>query len=113
MVGSWLRGSRVIVAAMLLAVVLAAGACAKSGNIGDIKAHPQDYNFKKVTISGEVKDVLNVPFIKAFTVKDDTGEIVVVTDRTPPAVGEKVRVTGQVDPKFALGKELMIVLSER
>ncbi len=113
MVVSWSGRSRITVAVTLLAVVLAAGACAKSGNIGDIKAHPQDYNLKKVSISGEVKDVLNVPFIKAFTVKDDTGEIVVVTDRTPPAVGEHVRVTGQVDPKFALGKEIMVVISER
>ncbi len=91
------------------------GGCASlmATKIGDIKAHPRDYDGKTVTVAGEVTGSLNVLVVKAYTLKDATGEIVVVTDRSVPATGEKVRAHGRVNQAFAIGGESMIVLVEK
>jgi len=46
-------------------------------------------------------------------VKDDTGEMVVVTDRAVPNPGEKVRVRGRVDQAFAFrGNSLTVIIED-
>lgn len=112
MIGRWWTGPRIVGAAALLAAVLFSSACAPATTIAEIKAHPRDFNFKRVTIEGEVTGALNVPIIRAFTVKDATGEIVVVTDRAVPSKGDHVRVRGQVDQAFAVGPEVMVIVRE-
>ncbi len=115
MVGA--RSSRFALSAGLGVCVslLLFGGCASlmATNIGDIKAHPREYDGKTVTIVGEVTGSLNVLVVKAYTVKDATGEIVVVTDRSVPAAGEKVRARGRINQAFAIGGESMIVLLEK
>jgi len=64
--------------------------------IGDIKSHPRDYAEKEVTISGEVTETFSMIFVKYFVVRDDSGEISVVIERTLPAKGEKIKVNGSV-----------------
>lgn len=80
--------------------------------IGDIKSHPRDYAEKEVTISGEVTETFSMIFVKYFVVRDDSGEISVVTERTLPAKGEKIKVKGTVQEAFSLGEEQMLVIVE-
>ncbi|MEJ2421915.1 MAG: hypothetical protein P8018_09430, partial [Acidobacteriota bacterium] len=46
-------------------------------------------------------------------IKDDTGEITVVTDNAVPKTGEQVTVTGVVNQAFSIGSESLIVIRER
>ncbi len=50
--------------------------------------------------------------MKYFVVRDDTGEIPVVTERVIPARGETVTIRGEVQEAFALGEERLIVIVE-
>jgi len=50
--------------------------------------------------------------IKYFTVKDSTGEIVVVTDRILPKKGEKIKVRGRVAEAFSVGDKSLTVFKE-
>ncbi len=52
-------------------------------------------------------------FIKYFMVRDDSGEIAVVTQRTLPARGEKITVKGSVKEAFSIGPETALVLIEK
>jgi hypothetical protein len=49
---------------------------------------------------------------KYFVVCDESGEISVVTARTLPAKGKKIRVKGNVKESFSLGRETALVLIE-
>ena len=83
-----------------------------STKIKDILEHPREFDGRTVTIAGEVKESANLLFIKYFIVRDDTGEITVVTDRAVPRQGEKVRVTGRVNQAFAIGDKSLVVIVE-
>lgn len=80
--------------------------------IGDIMSHPRDYTGKEVTISGEVTETFSFFVVKYFVVRDHSGEISVVTDRTLPAKGEKIKVTGKIKEAFSLGTKTALVLME-
>lgn len=80
--------------------------------IGDINNHPRDYTGKEVTISGEVTETFSLFVVKYFVVRDNSGEISVVTERPLPAKGEKIRVKGSVKEAFSLGTKTALVLME-
>lgn len=80
--------------------------------IDDIISHPRDYAGKEVTISGEVTETFSLIFVKYFVVRDNSGEISVVTDRPLPAKGEKIKVKGNVKEAFSLGTNTALVLME-
>ncbi|HNY49726.1 MAG TPA: hypothetical protein PLV50_09890 [Smithella sp.] len=83
-----------------------------STKIGEIIKHPREYAGKEVTVSGEVTETFSLIFVKYFVVRDDSGEIFVVTEKTLPAKGEKIKVTGNVQEAFSLGTETSLVLIE-
>jgi hypothetical protein len=80
--------------------------------IGEIKASPREYDGKQVTVKGTVTDVASLVFVKYFMLRDETGEILVVTERTPPGKGETVTIKGKVHEAFALGDQRLIVIVE-
>jgi hypothetical protein len=80
--------------------------------INKILSNPRDYADKKVTISGTVTDTFSFLVVKYFTVRDDTGELAVVSQRPLPVKGSTVKVTGTVKEAFSLGAQQMIVLVE-
>lgn len=80
--------------------------------IGDINSHPRDYAGKEVTISGEVTETFSLFVVKYFVVRDNSGEISVVTDRPLPAKGQKIKVKGSVKEAFSLGTKTALVLME-
>lgn len=81
--------------------------------IGEIKKNPRDFAGKEVTVSGEVTEVFAFILFKSFTLKDSTGEITVVTSRTLPAKGQKLKVKGTVKEAFAIGNQNLLVLMEK
>lgn len=81
--------------------------------IGKILDDPRAYAGKTVTVSGEVTQIFSLFFIKYFRLKDETGEIVVVTDKPLPKVGTKVKVKGNVQEAFSIGNQQLIVIVEQ
>lgn len=99
---------------ILTLIALLAGACETFGTtpIGKILEKPRDYEGKTVTVYGEVKEVFGLVFVKYFVIEDKTGSIPVVTDRSLPKEGTKIRVRGIVREAFALGDQQLLVLVE-
>ncbi len=81
--------------------------------IGKILDHPRDYDGKEVTVQGEVTDTYSFLILKNFKLKDNTGEITVVTTRILPKKGETIKVTGTVQESFTLGAEQSLVIVEK
>jgi hypothetical protein len=111
----------IMVRKMILAVVVIAVAGIgvwyymenlSSTSIGEIIANPRNFDGKVTTISGEVTDRASLVFVRYFTLKDKTGEIIVATKRPLPAVGTKVRVQGKVEEAFSIGTEQKLVFVE-
>lgn len=63
--------------------------------IGDIQQNPNDAN-ATVYLQGEV--TTRAPFLKngAYRLKDATGAIWVITNQTPPTIGDELLIKGQV-----------------
>jgi hypothetical protein len=96
-----------------LAAALAVAACSSSGpRIEQIMSDPRGYVDNTVTIEGKVTDYFSLLVVKYYTVSDGTGSINVLTGRTLPAVGQKVKVRGKVTEVFSLGTRRLIVLME-
>jgi hypothetical protein len=81
--------------------------------IGKILDDPRAYAGKTVTVSGEVTQIFSLFFIKYFRLKDETGEIVVVTDKPLPKVATEIRVKGNVQEAFSIGNQQLIVIVEQ
>ncbi len=109
-VGARRRFVPVVVANLLLLVACAGVVPTK---IKDILDHPREYDGRTVVIAGEVKERTNLLVVKYFVLKDDTGEMIVVTDRAVPNAGERVRVKGRVNQAFALGGKSVVVVVEQ
>lgn len=97
--------------ALAAATVLAA-ACSANPRIDQIMGDPRGYVDNTVTIEGKVTDQFSLVVVKYYTVSDGSGSINVVTSRTLPAVGQKVKVRGKVIEVFSLGTKRLIVLME-
>lgn len=102
----------VLVTIILLAGLLAGCPGVLTTPIGKILENPRDYTGKEVTVSGEVTEVFGFFTVKYFVVKDRTGEITVVTQKTLPKKGNTVRIKGTVKEAFAIGDSQKIVITE-
>lgn len=102
-----------VILAMALLISLAS-ACGRLGstNIGDIVNNPREYADKKVTVSGTVTEVFSFFVIKYFVIRDETGQIPVVSDKPLPKNGSTLKVTGTVREAFSLGDQQLLVLVE-
>ena len=94
-----------------LLVLLCLTACSRV-TIHDLLENPRQYDDKVVTISGTVTDRTSVLVTNYFTLKDQTGEIRVFTDRPMPSVGSTVEVKGHVKQVFAVGSSQLVVFEE-
>ena len=81
-------------------------------SISKILQNPREYAGKEVQVSGTVVEVFSVVMIRYFIIREDTSELVVVTDRITPKTGEKVKVKGRIVEAFSLGDQQMLVLME-
>ncbi len=83
--------------------------------IADIKAHPNRYENKTVTVRGKVTSVTKMPFMTEgfFTLDDGSGEITVTTSGALPAEGQERTVTGKVQTALKiLDKHVGLVIQE-
>jgi hypothetical protein len=81
--------------------------------IGSILNNPRDYIGKVVTLDGEVTDrTAFFTVAKFYKLKDDSGEIIVVTKKTLPELKSKVGVKGKIDEAFAIGDDKLLVFIE-
>jgi len=83
-----------------------------STKIGDIRADPRRYADKEVTVSGEVVGTFSLVVVKYFTLRDNTGEITIVTQRPLPREGGHLTVRGTVREAFSIGSETLLVIVE-
>lgn len=99
-------------------LVLFAGILASGCNnmfatpIKKILDNPRDYSGKTVTIAGKVTEVVGLVFVQYFVVKDNTGEITVVTRRPLPRKDSQITVKGKVEQAFSIGDKQLIVIVE-
>jgi hypothetical protein len=81
--------------------------------IGSIIKNPREYEGKVLTISGKVSDRMSLLVVKYYRLNDKTGEIIVISNRPLPPIGEKVRVKGQVKEAFSLmDKQVLVFIEE-
>ena len=84
--------------------LIRAGGLERVTPIGDIKTNIRELDGQAVTIKGTVSAPLNIFGVaKAFRLTDDSGDIMVVTEKGLPADGDEVRVDGYVKQAFKVG----------
>lgn len=84
-----------------------------STNIGDIVKDPRQFDGRIITVSGQVTDSENILILKYFMLSDATGQILVVTQRPVPRIGQKLKVKGRVNQAFSIaGKSLVVIVEE-
>ena len=83
-----------------------------STKIADIRNNPRHYADKEVTVSGEVTETFSLVVVKYFTLRDNTGDITIVTQRPLPKEGERLKVKGTVRETFSIGSESLLVIVE-
>jgi hypothetical protein len=71
------------VISLLIVVLVSCGI--GTTKIGDIASHPRDYADKEVTISGEVTETFSLFVVKYFIVRDNSGEISIISEKPLPA----------------------------
>jgi len=103
---------RMLIAVGLFLATLAACSPFVAPPIQQIQSNPRQYADKRVRSSGTVTETFSLLVLKYFIRNDGTGEMYVVTRKTMPAKGEKVKVTGTVRDAFSLGDMQLLVLLE-
>ena len=77
--------------------------------VKDISATPANFEGKEVKLKGRVTSVTRLPMldVKAYTLKDDTGEISVATLGALPAVNDEVSLRGTVKSAVIIGGQVL------
>jgi hypothetical protein len=73
--------------------------------IGDIVKNPGQFDGKEVKVRGKIVDVVKLPFLetKMYMLKDDTGQVPVITAGDIPAMGSEARVKGIIENVAIVG----------
>ena len=72
---------------------------------------PRRYEGRSVVISGQVIQ-RNSLLLRHFILRDETDEIIVLTERVLPEIGANTRVKGRVGQVFAFGNKQQVVFIE-
>ena len=75
--------------------------------IAEVLSQSAAFEGREVKLQGTVVDVNKIPFlnIETYTLRDDTGEIVVTRPAELPRVGNTLAVRGRVESLMILGGE--------
>lgn len=87
--------------ALVLLVAMATTACA-AVTINKVLSDPGQYRDREVSVSGEVTDSFSVGSRGAYRLKDDSGQLWVVSEHGVPRNGARVVVKGKVREGFNL-----------
>ena len=71
--------------------------------IGEITAAPGQFEGKEVRLKGKARGTLQVLGLKAYTLRDDSGEIPVVTPGDLPAENSEIAIKGVVKSAIIVG----------
>lgn len=108
-----------IIGVILVAIIIATGVWYYKTNIegrtfiGKIVKDASVYEGRMITIKGTVTERVSFMAMKYFKLKDRTGEIMVITEKSLSPVGEKIAVHGMVHEAFSLGGEQILVFIEK
>jgi hypothetical protein len=83
-----------------------AGGCASSVRISELRAQPDKYERKTVSVTGTVTDSYGIPLlpIQVYRIEDGTGDITVVSRATrSPSKGARVQVKGKLNEVAVVG----------
>ena len=94
--------TKLVALGVLLAVSLTATGCATK-SIDRVLADPTRYRDRQVQIAGEVVDSYSVLGRGVYRVRDDTGQLWILSDRGTPRDGARVKVKGTIREPFNLG----------
>lgn len=101
---------RALLFCLTAALLFASTACQRRITIGEIQGDPPAFEGKTVTVEGEVVSRLSLVVVKTYVLKDETGEITVITKAALPNVGSRREVVGLVETGFSLGSMQSLVL---
>lgn len=75
--------------------------------IADVLSQSAAFEGREVKLQGRVVDVNKIPFlnIEIYTLRDDSGEIIVTRPAELPRVGDTLAVRGRVESLMILGGE--------
>ena len=97
----------------LAAALLLLAGCASVTPIGELLDNASKYNGKTVRVQGEVREGAGGLGVGAYQLKDNTGQITVVSDRgSAPRKGATVAVKGKFESLFSLGTAGVAVIRE-
>jgi hypothetical protein len=99
--------------APLLSALFVLSGCASVTPIGELLDNSSKYDGKTVRVQGEVREGAGGLGIGAYQLKDNTGQITVVSDQgSAPRKGSKVAVKGKFESLFSLGTAGVAVIRE-
>jgi uncharacterized protein YdeI (BOF family) len=81
------------------AVAIALSSCGPAATpVADIVKSPASFDGKEVTLRGTAKDQTRIPLVdmKSYVLKDNSGEIMILTDGELPKTDEKLTVKVKV-----------------
>ena len=82
----------------LVAGLMLGGCGINATPIHDVTASPANFDGKEVTLHGVAKEATRIPLVnmKSYVLKDDTGEIMVLTEGELPKANQKLTVKVKV-----------------
>ncbi|PTR14357.1 hypothetical protein C8R31_10628 [Nitrosospira sp. Nsp2] len=92
------RAVRAILAGWAIAVLLGSCSANNATSISELNTSAANFDGQEVTLHGVAKDVTRVPLfnLKSYVLKDDTGEITILTERELPKMNEEIHVKVKV-----------------
>lgn len=106
------RYLRTVLAVLMVGIAVTGCTSIFATPIKKILDNPRDYSGKTVTIEGKVTEVEGLVFLQYFVVKDNTGEITVITRKPLPRKDTEITVRGKVRQAFVIGDRQLIVIVE-
>jgi hypothetical protein len=95
------------------AILFALAGCASVTPIGELLDNSARYDGQTVRIEGEVRESGGGFGLGAYQVKDETGTLTVLSEKSgPPRTGAKIGVKGRFEALLTLGSKSLAVLRE-
>lgn len=86
---------------VLIAAVVALGGWGSIGitPINEVIESPANFDGKEVVLRGVAKDITRIPLVnlRSYVLKDDSGEITILTEADLPKMNEEISVKARVE----------------
>lgn len=95
------------IVALFLVIVFVVSGCGSHIQISEIKAKPQEYKDKQVSVKGKVVETFSIPFVRKgmYQVDDGTDKIWIASQEMPVR-DDEVTVKGKVKTGFTIGGKI-------